>query len=94
MFGSSCGGAAAPPETAARCRHDGLGGIEREVLDDIGQEDRGELLAEVNGDADADPGELAPRQRGDREPESARLADREPAAREELGDRAEGPGRR
>src|SRR4029079_15931164 len=35
---------------------------EGHVLDDVGQEDRGEALAKVERDAGTDPGELAPRQ--------------------------------
>ena len=42
--------AAPPPPTAhaAGRRHDRGRGVERQVLDDVGQEDRGELLAEVD----------------------------------------------
>src|SRR6476646_4974695 len=51
-----------------------------------GQEDRRELLAEVDRDPRADPGQLAPRQRRDRKPEGALLHDRKPAAGQQLGD--------
>jgi len=64
--------------------NNGVRGVERQVLDDVGQEDRRELLTEVDRDPDADPRQLAARQRRDREAERARLAERYPAADEQL----------
>src|SRR5687767_12146696 len=63
---------------------------ERHVLDDVGQEDRGEGLPEVEGDARADPGQLAARQRGDGESEARLLDDREPAPSSHGGEPGQG----
>ncbi len=75
---------------AVRRRHHRVGGAERQVLHDVGEEDRCEPLGEVERDPDADPGELAARERGDREAERTCLGERQPAATQELRQRAEG----
>src|SRR5215210_2415517 len=89
---------AATLECRTGCDH-GVGDVEREVLDDVGQEDRRELLAEVEGDPRADPRQLAAGDGRDREPERAFLDDRDRAAKELLGQAAQRlrvvePGRR
>ena len=75
VLGSSRGIVARPPPKPppGLRRDDGPGGVERQVLDDVGPEDAGELLSEVDGDLRADPRQLAARERGDREPERTRL---------------------
>ena len=91
MFGSSRASRSATAElaVAAGRGHDRGRRVERQVLDDVGQEDRRELLAEVDRDPDADPGELAPGERGDREAEGAFLDEGQPAAAQQLGQLAE-----
>src|SRR3989304_3174010 len=86
------GSAPSVPEAPGQAARDhGRGGVERQVLDDVGQEDPGELLTEEEGDAGPDPGPLAAGDRRDGEADGPPLGDGPPAAGEGLGQGAAGP---
>src|SRR3972149_1366394 len=77
------GSAPSVPEAPGQAARDhGRGGVERQVTDDVGEEDPGELLTEEEGDAGPDPGQLAAGYRRDGEADGPLLGDGPPAAGE------------